>query len=117
MLTRIYDTLKGAGINVYFAGQKKGNCTENYAVVYEGVRSQFQSYTTDVCYYTVAVVVPEDMYSKATKYLDEVVKALQTLYPSVKRTHSRTNVLWDDMANGWTVSEDFTTYKKWERRI
>lgn len=117
MLTKIYDTLKKKGVDVYFAGQREGECITPYTVITEGTRSQYQTFTTDVCYYTVSVIVPKGMYSKASQYLDIVVEHLKELYPAVKQTHSRTMVLWDDIANGWTVSEDFTTYKKWKRRI
>lgn len=117
MIKRIYDTLKEAGKEVYFAGQKQGECTKEYVVITDSVQVQFSTYTTDIKYYDVYVVVPEDMYTKANQFLEEVIKDLQKLYPALKRAHNISPVIWDEMAQGWTTSEQFTTYRKWERRI
>ena len=69
---RIYLFLKSNEINVFFPGQHKGYCEKPYVVVKQRNTDQVFSFSSNVTYFSLLCYVPDNSYSKAQEFADEI---------------------------------------------
>lgn len=108
----LYMVLKNNGIDVYFQGQKKGDCISPYAVVKSNGSTDHMEYSTNVANYSVLCYVPENEYSKLEVFTNRVKDIIKTIKPLFRPTGYESPSLFDDTVNGYVVSVDYLNYRK-----
>ena len=109
----VYNALKTAKINVFFAGQHSGDVTEPYVAVKMGTSSQYLQFSSNIDYINLYCYVPKNQYSRSIDYVSEVEQALiDNLYPTVKCLNERTEPFYDDTCKGWMIRTLFRNMRK-----
>lgn len=111
LLNKIYNLLKGNGIDVYFPNQHKGECLSPYVVVKNNGAIEL-SISSERPLYNIMCYVPEKNYSILEEYADDIKKLLQLLYPTIDYTGNRTPSYYDSEVKGHMISFDVMGIKK-----
>lgn len=97
--TRLMDTynhLKAAGVEVYFPGQKKGECKKPYTVVRDAGTSPYTGYSSAITLYELLCYVPKDQYSTLQVYANTVKEVMKGLWPMLIPTRYESAPFYDD---------------------
>lgn len=114
VLKQIYDCLKQNNINVYFAGQHEGECTERYTVIKKGGATTEYNVSSERPLYTIMCYVPKHNYSDIEEYVLEIKKHMKELYPLVMYTGNETDSFYDENVKGHMVSFQYQGCRKIE---
>lgn len=114
MLKEIYLHLKDKGLNPYFPGQHKGECTEPYVVIKLGAqRPSVQSNKLGQRLMDFIMFVPIADYKRVETYRKDVIEALKEL-KYLRKTGSETPAIADEDKKAYTFSVEYTILKKLE---
>lgn len=112
MITRIYNTLKSAGLNPYWPGKHQGECRERYCVVKAGSQVPFfNSNKTGYKLIDIIVYTPISSYTQLDPYIKEIKTALKDL---PLRYAGETPVITDESKQAYTTSVQYQILKKLE---
>lgn len=110
-LTDIYDHLKGAGFDVYFPTQHKGECKSPYVVIRDAGTSQLSDYSTVLTVYELLCYVPKDRYAELQPYKDSVKVAMRGLKPMLIPTRYETAPFFDDTVDAHMTAVQYRNAK------
>lgn len=111
-LEDIYRHLKSQGVEVYFPGQKVGECRANYVVVKESDTSQYQGLSSTATVYEVLCYVPRDRYSQLSIFSDQVKEIMKKLYPMIRPLYNETPPFYEDLVKAHMKSIQYMNIRK-----
>lgn len=103
-LADFYKGLKAAGLDVYFPGQKKGECTSPYVVVKLSGSARYMDFSSNADLYELLCYVPREKYSTLPVYIQEVKAAASTLWPMFVPMEYETASFYDNTVDAHMVS-------------
>lgn len=115
MSTRLEDIfrhLKSKGAEVYFPGQKIGECLNNYVVVKEGDTSQYQGFSSTATVYELLCYVPKEKYSQLPIFCDQVKEFMKELDPMIRSMNYETPSFYDAQVKAHMKSIQYMNIKK-----
>ena len=77
----IYDMFKEKQVDVYFPGQKTGECLSPYVVIKSAGGNNYANYSSRVDYYDLLCYVPSNEYSKLIPFKNKIKGYMKELYP------------------------------------
>ena len=100
-----FEKLQSNGIDVYPPALKKGECTEEYAVLKADGSSQIGTLSSESRYYTVMLYVPKNEYSRLEVF-KKIVKEIfsKELSPMLMPTGQESPDFYDDTVKAHMVS-------------
>ena len=117
VINQIYDNLKNSGFDVYYPGQKKGECRTNYVVIKNDGSISLVGISSERPVYTIMCYVPENKYSQLNEYELEVKEVMRKLYPMVMYAGNETPSYYDNNVKGHMVSFQYYGIRKIEQII
>lgn len=94
---RISDALIAHGYDVYPPAIKNGECKSEYIVIKQDGGSQHTALSSEVEYYTLLLYVPQEQYTRLSKFRQEVKGVIATeVYPTLMPTGLVTPDFFDD---------------------
>lgn len=114
VLETIRDCLSD-GFRVYYPGQHKGNCTEEYIVVSLAGSSQLLNVSSERPLYNIMLFVPFRNYSRLEKMLSEVKEKMKQLYPRLEYAGNETEPYYEESNSSWMLSFQYQGIRKIER--
>lgn len=108
----IYKHLENNGFDVYWPGQKVGECTSPYVVVKNDGGYRHVNFSSNRDMYSVQCYVPKLQYSKLEPMIVKVKQVMKELYPMIIDYGQQTPSFYDDTCKAHYVSIEFENYKK-----
>lgn len=104
--------LESKGHEVYFPGQKQGECKKRYLVVKDGGLTQYQQVSSDMRLYDIMAYVPKNQYGDMEAFLEQLRQDMKSIYPLFVSTHYETPSFFDDTVEAWMVSVQYRNVRK-----
>lgn len=108
----LFMILKNNGFDVYFQGQKEGDCISPYVVVKSDGGTKHMEFSTDVANYSVLCYVPQNAFSTIEVFTKKVKDAIATKKPLFRLSGYESPSLFDDTVKGYVVSVGYLNYRK-----
>lgn len=110
MLVKVFDYLYSCGVEVYFIGQKKGDCLSNYVVIKDNgtiptIGNKLGTQIIDICCY-----VPINQFTETEKYKTKIKELLKS-FKSLRSTGIETPAIADDEFKAYSSSIEYITQK------
>lgn len=111
MIIKLYDFLHDKGIEVYFIGQKKGECLSNYVVIKDSgtiptIGNKLGSQVIDVyCY------VPQGRYTETVAFRNKI-KILLKEFKSLRYTGNETPAIAEDDIKAFSFYIEYVNQKE-----
>lgn len=109
----IRDAIQGDGIDCFYPGQHKGECTKEYVVVKTG-----GTISTDVSserpIYTIMCYVPVNKYSKLETLIFNTKKSIKKVFPLVSYIGNETASYYDEDVKAHMISFQYAGCRKIE---
>lgn len=110
MIIKLFEYLQENGIEVYFIGQKVGECKKPYVVLKDdGVNSLEGKLGKG--YIDILFFVPQNQFTKCLSFKSNV-KSLLKEFKNIKYTGNETGIVADDEKKAITFSIMYELYKK-----
>ena len=99
------DVLKENKVEAYPPATKEGECLREYVVLKQDGGSQYQTFSSEVQYYTFLLYVPRTKYASLAFFKEKVKEVIATdLYPLLMPTGLETPDFYDDSVKAYMVS-------------
>lgn len=112
MIVKLFDFLKLKGIEVYFVGQHKGECTSKYVVLKDSGTSSLNG-KNGKGYIDVLFFIPQNRFTQCEQFKKEV-KGYIKEFNKLKYTGNETGIVTDDEKKALTFSVLYELSKKME---
>lgn len=110
-LKDIYAYLKSKGYDVYFPGQKVGECKKQYLVVRDDGLAQFQQLSSNRQLYSILVYVPLARYGDLEPLVNRLEEDMKGMHPMIASMHFRTPSFQDDSVKAHMISTQYRNIK------
>lgn len=113
-LKDMYNHLKSKGHDVYFPGQKVGDCKSKYIVVKNDGSYQHANFSTDRDMYAILCIVPVNKYSELEPLVQNIKRDMKDIYPLFMQYGQQTPSQYDDTIKAHYITIEYENYKKVE---
>lgn len=114
VLKKVYDHIKQNGYDVYFPGQKKGECKSKYIVLKMDGGTVLDGVSSERPIYTILCYVPENQYSLLHEFVLEVKSMMRGVYPMLMYAGNETSSYFDDSVKAHMISFQYQGIRKIE---
>jgi hypothetical protein len=111
-LTDLYEFLEGRGYEVYFPGQKVGECKKPYVVIKDEGLIQVQQFSSDFRLYGIMCFVPLARFADLEVMVDQLKDHMKELYPFFVSTRNETPSFLDEAVKAHMISVQYRISKK-----
>lgn len=111
-MTDLRDHLEAAGYEVYFPGQKVGECKKPYIVIKSEGLTQVQQLSSDFRLYAIMCYVPHRRFSDLEDMVEDVKEHMKGIYPVFVSTRFETPDFYDTDINAHMISIQYRNVKK-----
>lgn len=112
MIKGIYDHMKAQGLNPYFPGQHKGECTVPYTVILTGTQiPEPDTHTQGQRIIDILIYHPASSYIGMDAWITKTRDALRNFRP-LRPTGTETPVITEDDIKAYSTSIKYTILKE-----
>lgn len=112
-LKDLYNFLKSKGHEVYFPGQKEGECLSKYIVIKYAGSTKALSISSRTDLYEIQLYVPKKNYSLIEYFTQEIINEMKELRPLfIPYDNQQDTSFYDDQVKAHFVSITYMNYKK-----
>lgn len=112
VLKTIRKELEKDGTEVYFPGQHKGECLNEYIVVKLDGANEEITVSSERPLYTIMCYVPENKYSRLESFIEETKQKMKKVFPLVMYVGNETPSFYDSDIKGHMISFQYQGCRK-----
>lgn len=112
VLEKVYDHIKESGYEVYYPGQKKGECLKEYVVLKMDGGNNLAGISSERPVYTVMCYVPENRYNRLHRFVLELKDVMRGVYPMLMYAGNETPSYFDSSIKGHMISFQYQGIRK-----
>ena len=111
MIIKLFEYLYEKGIEVYFIGQKKGECLSNYVVIKDSGTMPTVNNDLGIQVIDLYCYVPQTKYTETEKFKNKI-KEIMKDFNSLRSTGTETPPVAEDDIKAFSFSIEYQNQKK-----